>query len=1649
MKKHVTLLVLALLGWACALGQSIAYGNDWYRNISDRDFVKLVVDQDGIYRVSAADLTNAGVDLSGVDPRFLQLHYRGKEVPIFVTNTPSGELNYLEFFGRLNDGRVDSAMYRNPVSGVHDPRHQPNIHRSIFSDESAYFLSWNQTVPGQRYFDYLDIGYSLLPAEPSFWYESFLDFDPQAGGQERGIHILAGGGPYDSYHSLNSDYVTGEGIVSAAFFQIGRPYTFTLETPAAINDGRPMEIQSRVFGRSNTEHHLRVLVNGNSSLPLLDTVIDFNSIYTRTYTREYITNLGNQTDLTFEALRSPTDNNHLCWASIGYHRDFDLRGAGEVKISRWTKNTNARMRFTNVDGNDSVFVYDLSGRVRSRGLMTGANVGEVIVFQNSGADSRNLYFATDKAIRSPRIEAPQLNKLYDPAAGAEFVIVSNRSLQSSAEAYRQYRDTCQVNPLSVKLVYTDEIYDEYGYGSPTSWAIKRFCKDAIDNWQVKPRYFLFWGKGKTWYRGQDDNLVPTFGYPATDYEFVSRYDQNTPESNVYAAVGRVNIYDNQEGMAYLNKLKTYEYAPFEPWMKTGVFLGGGATIGEQDAISNAFGDYIDIYTGQPFGGEAVYFQKRTVGIGDGANAGYHDNISEGVSLIHFFGHSSSNLLDISIREAFEYTNYGRYPLMIAMGCYGGDFAGRESFGERWVKEPERGCIAYLANSSAGYLNPLRDYARVFYPFRYQSLLNQPIGDAIKETFNTYVDSLPGLQYRNHARQMNLQGDPSLRLYYPKKPDLVVSEDAVFFTPLNFTAQDDSFTINVIVQNEGLVTEDSFDLRIRQILPDRTDFLHGNFRYPMVRNRDTLSLVLYNPVGNLMAGENRFEIFVDAREEIEESDESNNLALINRIVPGNIPATLYPPEYAVVGKSQIHLDASAFFMTRDEEVRYLFEIDTTAEFSSPQKLVSPVVVGTGNHVRWDVPFSLVDSTVYYWRVRLLDAEPSIWGTSSFKYIANRTGWAQSQAAQFVKNETERTEMDALQREWRFQTFSRTYAFEIFPIASPDRYQFLFSIENANASDIPAMARNVLYFTIVSKDSLRPIFSKEGQEGRMRLVSDLQNDLYLLENAIRSSKKGDFVMLAGVDIPDINAWPEAVFELMTEVGMSEDIKNLPAGGSFLSMGRKGYPGSAIEVTRPNSGAKYRIDQQLFAPFASGQVSSPRIGPAQVWGEVFWDWRSIDQVNQEEVNLNITGIRADNSDSLIAVKVPRGAPLDLSAVDARRFPYLQFSAQLRDTLNRTAPQLDNWHVLYVPAPDAVVDPITDFIFESDTVQEGEDIRIRMGAINVSDYNMDSLKVKFTAIRPDRVQVLLDTFRTAPLLAGGRVTFEYSFNTLEKKLEGDINLVVEINPDNDQPEKYTFNNLFIQPFRVEIDERNPVLDVTFDGKRIIDGDIITPRPEILIQVNDENPYVPITDTSAFEVYFYEDRAGEGRSSDNRVAIASNPKVEWRPASLPDNKAELTFRPGLTEPLPNGDYILAVQAKDQKGNASGAGESFYEISFKVINEATITQVVNYPNPFSTSTRFVYTLTGSELPSKFQIHIFTVSGKIVKVIDLLAMGDVNYGRNITEYAWDGTDEFGDPLGNGVYLYRVILETPGEEFSVRDEGTSQYFNNGWGKMYLMR
>ena len=782
----VRLLLLSLgpLIFASILhSQSLDYGNTWYTSDPNRTFIKLQVWQDGLYRIAFAELLAAGHDLSGVDPAHLQLWYRGVEQSIHVVEDSIGDLAFLEFLGQRNDGATDSFLYRNPITGIRGSEFQPHPEISLFSDTSTYFLTWDGTV-GMRYQQVRDSSYSQFSPQTVYPFAAIREYHPDSAGV---FWVPGGGGTYDSFHTLNSDYVTGEGYAGPQFFP-ANPLVQTLSTPAPANPGSPKLIQIRMFGRSNTSHAPKVSLDGTV---LLDTSLNNNQVYLRTFERSTVQTLTSQSSFLLESQASGTDRHHLLRLSIRYLRFTDLLGEASTQISQWQSTQSTKFVFTQVAGTDSIWIIDVNDGRRYSGEISGDSARIVLPDILS---ERDLFVFTDQAIQSPLILPDNhLRQLCAPDSGTEFLIIAHRDLEASAHAYAMYRDTNSVNSFPSKVVFTDEIYEEFGYGSPTPWAIKRFINCALENWTTPPQYILLWGKGYARIREFAGPIVPTYGYPSTDYPFVEPY---LPDSNgvlFQIPIGRINLTNNTDGLNYLNKVDIFEHQGWDNWRRYGLFLGGGANSGEQSSIQSGLANYRNVFEGSPFHGLSRTVVKSdqlgsdllihpdstqasiVAGMDSLGNPIFTDlsedslifsYVSNGVSWIQYFGHSTSNLQEIRLGEPDDFGNIGRFPFLFFQGCYGVNPASTSTpiYAERWMFEPMRGSIGAMGTTSASYLNPLKFYGDLLFVQLFADTLSRSIGEVLLQIVPGYLDSVPGILSRNQIRQMMLHCDPAIQLF---------------------------------------------------------------------------------------------------------------------------------------------------------------------------------------------------------------------------------------------------------------------------------------------------------------------------------------------------------------------------------------------------------------------------------------------------------------------------------------------------------------------------------------------------------------------------------------------------------------------------------------------------------------------------------------------------------------------------------------------------------------------------------------------------------------------------------------------------------------------------------------------------------------------
>ncbi len=474
-------------------------------------------------------------------------------------------------------------------------------------------------------------------------------------------------------------------------------------------------------------------------------------------------------------------------------------------------------------------------------------------------------------------------------------------------------------------------------------------------------------------------------------------------------------------------------------------------------------------------------------------------------------------------------------------------------------------------------------------------------------------------------------------------------------------------------------------------------------------------------------------------------------------------------------------------------------------------------------------------------------------------------------------------------------------------------------------------------------------------------------------------------------------------------------------------------------------YHIDSVLNlrrsfnTKWSVGQFESPPIGPVKGWQQLSWQPGAFDDAS-DTVRLSVLGLREGLGDTLL-LQLNGPGTTDLSGISAQEFPQLRLRYETGDTLLRTATSPQFLRVAYEPVPEGGLDPGALFSFYQDTLQQGEPGRLKLAFTNISESGFDSLLVRFRV--ENSTNVGLDYFRRfRPLPSGDSLHLEFPLET--RLLQGAQRLLVEVNPAADQPERYHFNNTSLLDFFVARDIRNPLLEVTFDGLHLLDGDLVSPKPVVVLSLKDENPFLALSDSATFSL-----RLTQPDGSLRQISLA-DPAVLFFPADpggLPGkNRARLEWRP---EFLQDGLYRLEVNGRDASGNASGKLD--YVVHFQVINRSSISNLLNYPNPFSTSTCFVYTLTGAETPAHFRLQIMTVGGRVVREVTESEFGPLRAGTHRSAFCWDGRDQYGDPLANGVYLYRVLArKSDGSDFEFfEQQAVDGLFQGGWGKMVLLR
>lgn len=204
--------------------------------------------------------------------------------------------------------------------------------------------------------------------------------------------------------------------------------------------------------------------------------------------------------------------------------------------------------------------------------------------------------------------------------------------------------------------------------------------------------------------------------------------------------------------------------------------------------------------------------------------------------------------------------------------------------------------------------------------------------------------------------------------------------------------------------------------------------------------------------------------------------------------------------------------------------------------------------------------------------------------------------------------------------------------------------------------------------------------------------------------------------------------------------------------------------------------------------------------------------------------------------------------------------------------------------------------------------------------------------------------------------------------------------------------------------DNTGPTIDLYLNDSTFIKGGMTNDEPILIAKVFDENGINTVGNGIGHDIVAVLDE-----NSANAIVLN-----DYYESDLDSYKSGVIQYPFSS--LDEGKHTLSLKVWDVYNNSGTA-----ETEFVVANDAgiAIDHVLNYPNPFTTNTGFYFEHNAPGQPLEVTIQIFSVSGKLVKVIHNELVSD---GYRIGPIEWDGRDEFGDKIGRGVYVYKVKVSS---------------------------
>ena len=749
---------------------------------------KIIVDTDGIYKITGEDLRDAGLTLLNIDIETLKLTCNNKNIAVFVHGWEDGEFDvddYIEFWGETNKQTFQNLA--------------PDMYVDPYTASNIYWLSWG-TEKGTWM---LEEQGQVIESQSSQYIRPYSF--------RQKVHVEK-----DVYYDRLSEIPVNT-LRDLWFYDTGisaskkRDYTFELWHP---DDQASFGVEARciVGGRTSIDsiqHNISAFINDSylfSGQWKNQDYIDLQLLEPSPVTGADIENGENVFSIYNNIDYKLYDYVMLNWFEISYPRLYRAH-EDYLEFTIPPGYTSGHFLFK-IDGFESeiIDIYKIG-----YSKIVGGKVIEYtdykdftsmqISFQDNVTSQETHYVAVtqDKKLLPLAIIKDEPSQLKTSNIASDYMIIAHKRFinDESIEKLLQLR---QSQGLQTSKINVQDIYDEFNYGRPSPYAIKSFLKWAYDNWnQPRLKYVLLVGDG-CYQRysavGDTLDLIPVFmrktlnfGSAASDHWY-ALLDGNDELPEIH--IGRLPVKETQELENVIAKIISYETEPPSgDWSNRLLFIGGN------DQVFRTQGNSLVRTTPARFESKKLFTFKDTNLDFDpyhGSTTDFLDYYDKGCALISFHGHGGGAIWAdnglLRLDDVDRMYSQGKLPFILSMTCFTGSFESPStgSLADALLFTENDGVVGFLGASGVGWT--WNDYYLQSEILKY--LYTHPtetMGDIVDAGKINYYLSYQTDQNFSQVNQYHLLGDPATRLYLPSQIINVQLDKQL-------TTQNDSLTVSV-------------------------------------------------------------------------------------------------------------------------------------------------------------------------------------------------------------------------------------------------------------------------------------------------------------------------------------------------------------------------------------------------------------------------------------------------------------------------------------------------------------------------------------------------------------------------------------------------------------------------------------------------------------------------------------------------------------------------------------------------------------------------------------------------------------------------------------------------------------------------------------